>query len=236
MTNSDEPYIAFIFCRGGSKGVPKKNIRLVGGKPLLAWSVECAKKSSHIGRVVVSTDDQEISEVAERFGAEVLQRPKKLATDSAAELDAWKHAISVYSDRLNDCFISVPATSPLRETEDIDAAIIRFKRNDCDIVFSVSESHRSPYLNMVERDEKDFINIILKDETVYRRQDTPQVFDITTCVYVGTPKYIAACNHLMEGSVASVEIPAHRSLDIDNMYDLHMAELLLQNPFVEKPR
>ena len=107
-------HTAFVFCRGGSKGIPDKNIRPVAGKPLLRWAVEGALASRYVARVVVSTDSPRIAEVALASGAEVLMRPDELATDTASELLAWRHAIAAERDALGGTFISLPAPSPLR--------------------------------------------------------------------------------------------------------------------------
>ena len=225
---------AFIFCRGGSKGVPKKNIRLVGGKPLLQWTIECALASKYISDVIVSTDCDEIALTAINNSAKVLRRPSNLAEDDSPELDAWKHAINNYLDDKNDTFISLPATSPLRKTIDIENAIDRYQEGNCDIVFGISESHRSPFLNMVTKDKAGLIKVVNKKSNIIRRQDCPKVYNITTSTYVGSKNYILNCHSLMEGRVASINIPVERSLDIDNMFDLHLADLLLSNPYKKK--
>ena len=224
---------AFLFCRGGSKGIPDKNIKMVAGKPLLAWSVECALKSKYVSRVVVSTDSKRIADVAQSVGAQTIMRPDALATDTASELLAWRHAISVEQKALQGTFISLPATSPLRLPQDVDAGIERFYTGDCDIVFGISPAHRSPYLNMVTRDNEGFISLVNPGLKATRRQDVPDVFDITTCVYVGSVSYINSCEGLMDGRVAGVHIPVERALDLDTPFDLHLAELLLQKPFKE---
>lgn len=225
-----DDHTAFIFCRGGSKGIPDKNIRIVAGKPLLAWTINSALESRYVSRVVVSTDSERIAAVAKECGAEVLMRPDFLATDTASEVDAWKHAISTHRSQLAGTFISLPATSPLRATQDVDNAVARFYQGGCDIVFGICEADRSPYLNMVTRDPSGLIEVVIKGSGAVRRQDVPEVFAVTTCVYVGSVDYVDACKSLMQGRVASVEIPPERALDIDTPFDLHLAELLLRNP------
>ena len=104
---TNNKYSAFVFCRGGSKGVPKKNIRMVSGKPLLVWTIECALSSKYINEVIVSTDCEEIASLAKENSAKVLKRPIELAKDDSPELDAWKHAICNYQFNSNDTFISL---------------------------------------------------------------------------------------------------------------------------------
>src|SRR5690349_10660690 len=118
--------IAFIFARGGSKGIPRKNLRTLGGRPLLAWSIETAAACPEIDRVIVSTDDAEIAEVGRAHGAETpFMRPADLATDTSPEWLSWQHAIRTVRSQSGpfDLFVSVPTTSPLRRPEDISAAI-----------------------------------------------------------------------------------------------------------------
>lgn len=227
-----EDHTGFIFCRGGSKGIPDKNIRMVAGKPLVGWAIESALKSRYVSRVVVSTDSERIASVAKDWGAEILMRPHILATDTASELDAWKHAIKEHRSALEGTFVSLPATSPLRSPQDVDHAITRFYQGGCDIVFGICESERSPYLNMVTRDRDGLIDVVIRGSGAVRRQDVPEVFAVTTCVYVGSVDYIDACSSLMQGRVAGVEIPIERALDIDTPFDLHLAELLLNNPML----
>ena len=231
---SDKTQTAFIFARGGSKGVTDKNIRPVAGKPLIAHSILCALQSRYVGRVIVSTDSGAIAAVAREYGAEVLARPKELAEDTSPELLAWRHAVAsnaaLFAGK-NALFISLPATSPLRAPQDVDAAVERYRQGGCDIVFGIAPSHRSPYLNMVSVDEKGLIGLVIPGSKAVRRQDVPPVYDITTCVYVSGAGYVETCASLMQGRVGYVEIPPQRALDIDDEYDLYLADLMLAHPF-----
>ncbi len=232
--NTEKKYTAFIFARGGSKGVLDKNIRAVAGKPLIAHSIETALSSSYIKRVVVSTDSRKIADISKQCEAEVLMRPAELAEDATPELLAWKHALSV-TPSLEGLFISLPATSPLRQLEDIDSAIESFLKNKNDIIFGITPSHRNPYLNMVKIKNDNTIELVNPGVEAVRRQDVPSVFDVTTCIYVAKTEYIKNCSTLMQGKVGYTIIPPERSLDIDTEYDLYLADLLLTHPFsVEK--
>lgn len=228
-------HTAFIFARGGSKGVPHKNVFPVADKPLIAHSIESALASNSVGQVIVSTDDEQISKAAKAYGAEVLPRPAELAGDTTPEVLAWRHAIDgfpqLFTSKGAQPFISLPATSPLRAPEDIDAAVARFKKGGCDMVFGITPSHRNPYLNMVTIDDRDLIRIAMAGSSAVRRQDVPEMYDVTTCVYVGSADYIKNCGKLMDGRVGYVIIPPERALDIDNYYDLHLAELMLTHPY-----
>ena len=145
--------IAFIFARGGSKGLPGKNIRLLGGKPLIAWSIEHALAVKRIERIIVSTDSEEIAVVAREYGAEVpFIRPAELARDNSPEWMAWRHALNYLSEStgvLPEVMVSVPATAPLRHALDIENCLDEYEKSDADIVITVTEAHRSPYFNMV---------------------------------------------------------------------------------------
>lgn len=228
-------HAAFIFARGGSKGVKHKNIHPLAGKPLIAHSIEGALASRSVGRVIVSTDDDAIAEAALRHGAEVLRRPLELAGDTTPEILAWRHAIDCHPELFArpdpQPFISLPATSPLRAPQDVDAAVARFTSHPCDVLFGISPAHRNPWLNMVRVDEQGFIQVVIPGSAAVRRQDVPDVYDVTTCVYVGDAGYILRCTKLMEGRVGYVIIPPERALDIDTHYDLHLAELMLTHPY-----
>ena len=224
-------FTAFIFARGGSKGVRDKNIREVGGKPLISYAISCALGSKYINKIIVSTNSKKIAQIATKHGAEILIRPNELAEDDTPEILAWRHAIKtkkdIFLNQANKIFISVPATSPMRKHIDIDNAISRFQKGGCDIVFGVTPSQKSPYLNMVRITKNDLIEVVLKGEKVSRRQDVPDVYDITTCVYVTTTDYILNCERLVDGRVGYVKIPPERALDIDQEYDLYLANLML---------
>ena len=228
---SSDKLTAFIFARGGSKGVPDKNIRPIAGKPLIAHAIQCGLHSRYISKVIVSTDSEKIAAAAEEYGAEVLMRPADLAADDTPEILAWRHAIEQSGLKDNDLFISLPATSPLRAPVDVDQAVERFRRGDCDIVFGISPSHRNPYLNMVTIDQNDLMKIAMDGIQAVRRQDVPDMYDITTCVYVTSAAYVMNCQRLIDGRAGYVKIPQERALDIDEEFDLYLADLILTHPF-----
>jgi N,N'-diacetyl-8-epilegionaminate cytidylyltransferase len=230
------PYVVgFIFARGGSKGVRRKNVRQLAGKPLLAYAIEMAQKSKFIDRVVVSTDDQEIADVARSYGADVpFIRPAELAGDDSPERLAWQHALkacqSQTPDRNIDVFVCIPTTSPLRVVEDIDHCIETLLHSDADIVITVKPAERSPYYNMVViNGEGDAQLVIPPKGGLHRRQDAPQVYDMTTVAYAARPEHVLQTNYIFDGKVKTVIVPAERSLDIDTELDLKFAELQLMS-------
>ena len=132
--------VAFIFARGGSKGLPGKNIRMFAGKPLIAWAIEHAHKAEGIGRVIVSTDSEEIAAVASQYGAEVpFMRPSHLAKDDSPEWLSWRHALEfIRNDEgsLPDAMVSVPVTAPLRQPVDVERCLELFSEGDADEPFN----------------------------------------------------------------------------------------------------
>ncbi|MBX3740906.1 MAG: acylneuraminate cytidylyltransferase family protein [Akkermansiaceae bacterium] len=222
---------AFIFARGGSKGVPRKNVRLLAGKPLIAHSIDLALSIPEISKVIVSTDDPEIAAVAREHGAEVpFLRPAELAGDHASEWKAWQHAVTHVQEKLGesfDRFISLPATAPLRSAEDVTNCFARFGEGGADLVFCVTPSARSPYFNMVKLDGEHRAELVIKPVgEVIRRQDVPEVYDITTVAYVTTPGFILSRNGVFDGVTKAVIIPAERAIDIDTPLDFEFAEFL----------
>lgn len=221
---------AFIFARGGSKGLPGKNIKKLNGKPLLQYSIDTAKEIQEIEHIFVSTDDNEIAKVAEDNGAIVIQRPQILAGDTTPEWQAWRHAIEWCIEHYGqfDVFVSLPATSPLRSSKDVLSAINTLRRTKADICIGVTPANRSPYFNMIKINEDGFC-VLLNDpkEEVSRRQDAPEVFDVTTVVYATTPDFIRNSYGVFSGKVASVVVPKQRAVDIDDIYDFKLAEAIM---------
>lgn len=220
---------AFVFARGGSKGLPRKNVLPLGGIPLVAHSILRAKQLETIDRVFVSTDDDEIKSVAQEYGAEIIDRPLQLAGDTASEIDAWRHAIKYLQERGEefDVFLSLPATSPLRNCSDINACLNSLD-NNTDVVITVTPASRSPYFNMVSRDSEGFSRVLNASDGYTRRQDAPEAFDITTVAYVLRPEFILNNRKIFDGRVKSIIIPKERAVDIDDYWDYKYAEALFK--------
>jgi N-acylneuraminate cytidylyltransferase len=226
--------IAFIFARGGSKGVPGKNVKELAGRPLIAHSIMTARACRRLETVIVSTDDPGIADVARAFGAEVpFMRPPHLATDTAPEWLAWQHAIDWFQRERGsfDAFVSLPATSPLRAVSDVDRCLDAFiDCPDTDIVITVRESERSPYFNMVRLDADGHARLVIEGAGgAFQRQDAPVVYDITTVAYVARPAFVLSAERIFAGLVRTVEVPRERSLDIDTPFDFRLAEFLMQD-------
>lgn len=232
-----KPYVvAGVFARGGSKGLPRKNIRVLAGKPLIAYAIDAARSSAMIDRVFVSTDDTEIADVARQCGADVpFMRPAELSRDDSSEWLAWQHAVRelevVLPHRAVDVLVSVPTTAPLRAVQDVDRCIETLLASDADIVITVTPARRSPYFNMVTLDdERARLVIEPADGAVHRRQDAPLVYDITTAAYAVRRDYLLSATHLLQGKVRAVVVPESRALDIDSEMDLRIAEFILTQP------
>ncbi|HOY69311.1 MAG TPA: acylneuraminate cytidylyltransferase family protein [Methylotenera sp.] len=221
----------FIFARGGSKGVPRKNLKLLAGKPLIAYSIEIALNCPSLGSVIVSTDDDEIAEISRRYGANVpFMRPDELATDTASEWKAWQHAINwtELNEGEFDFFISLPVTSPFRSVLDVEACISALAKSpETDIIITVKKADRSPYFNMVRLDDLSNASLVIPiGEKILRRQDAPTVYDMTTVAYVARTSFIKKYSGVFDGNVKAIEIPVERALDIDTPYDFKLAEFL----------
>lgn len=225
---------AFVFARGGSKGLPRKNIRDFAGKPLIAHAIETARASDRIRRIVVSTDDEEIAQIARFWGGEVpFMRPAELAADDSPELLSWKHAVSAL-ERAGDAistFVSVPATSPLRNVEDINRCIELLEASDADLVLTVTPARHHPMYSMVTFGDNGVLRTFSEPESAaYRRQDMSPVFDISGSVYAARRDFVMAVDprKLLSGRTRGVPVPPERSIDIDTELDFALAEFVFR--------
>ncbi len=173
-------YVVLICARGGSKGLPGKNIRSLDGVPLIGWSINAAKALDNISRIIVSTDSAEIVQVAKEHGAEVpFMRPDYLAQDNSPEWLVWRHAINYLEENDReaiDALIVLPVTAPLRSVGDINACIDLFESEDVDSVITVSEASRSPYFNMIHNNKDGYsVNIPIFLQRINRKLAEPSL-------------------------------------------------------------
>ena len=225
---------AFIFARGGSKGLPGKNIRPFGGKPLIAWSIEHALSVTRIERVIVSTDSLEIADVARNYGAEVpFQRPPELSYDESPEWLSWRHALNFLKEKdgtMPSVMVSVPATAPLRSSTDIENCLDEYEKGNADIIITVTDAHRSPYFNMVRTNSDGTAALVISPpSTLTRRQDVPLVYDMATVCYVASSVFVMTHKAAFEGRVKAVHVAPERAIDIDSLLDFQIAECFLKN-------
>jgi len=221
--------IAFIFARGGSKGIRDKNLAPIGKDTLIGHTLKFAHQSELFSAVYVSTDSELISEHVLRFkDTQVIERPPDLATDTSPELLSWKHAVSHVSPKhdSNYKFVSLSCTAPLRSVQSVVRGVDALS-NEIDLVISMSPSSRNPWFNMVRKSDNHIVRVNSGESQIYRRQDAPQTYDLTTAFYISWPAYVLACTTLWDGRVHGVEIPVEESIDIDTQYDLEIANYLV---------
>lgn len=225
--------VAIVFARGGSKGFPGKNLYNFHGKPLVAWSIQCAQSVTSIQNVIVSTDSEEIATVSRSYGAIVpFIRPSELASDESPEWLSWQHALSYLRESdfgMPEVMISLPATAPLRSVFDVENCIKEYQKGESDVVVTVTESNRNPYFNMVTENSEGNVELVIQHSQFFRRQDAPLIFDVSTVCYVANSEFVLSHGSMFEGRVRAVKVPRERSVDIDSFEDLKYAEFILND-------
>jgi len=229
--------LGLIPARGGSKGLPRKNIKILMGKPLIAWTIEQALASKYLDRVIVSTDDEEIATISKKYGAEIpFMRPKELATDEARGIDVILHTINWMekNDKTYDLIILLQPTVPLRSSEDIDKAIELLFSKKAKGILSVCEVEHHPYWsNTLPEDGcmKDFVEAEIMNKN---RQELPTFYRLNGAIYIAYIEYLKAQNGFFGENSYAYIMPKERSIDIDNEIDFKLAELLMANRHNEK--
>jgi CMP-N,N'-diacetyllegionaminic acid synthase len=228
--------LCVISARGGSRGLPGKNIRPLLEKPMIVWSIEQALATPGIDRVVVSTDSEEIAAVARAAGAEIpFVRPDYLSTSEAGKFDVFKHALvscEEYYNEKYEFYLDLDCTSPLRDINDISACISRFRevrKHGVDGVFTVCDARKNPYFNLLETDESGALKICKNlPSTIVRRQDAPPVYEHVASIYVFSPEYIHSASYLLDGHTEGYDIGSEKSLDVDSDLDFLLVEYLMK--------
>jgi N-acylneuraminate cytidylyltransferase len=205
---------------------------LLNGKPLIGWAIQVAKQVNKISRIIVSTDSDEIAHIAKEQGAEVpFMRPSVLAEDNSSEWLVWRHALDYLKKDGQeglDGLVVVPPTAPLRSSQDIEKCISEYEKGGVDVVITVTKAQRNPYFNMVTVNDHGSAELVITPTTnIFRRQDAPNILDVTTVCYVARPKFVQQCSGIFEGRVQSVYVPQERALDIDTELDFKFAEHLM---------
>jgi len=221
---------AFIFARGGSKGVPGKNIKEICGKPLIAYSIEIAKEVESIGKIFVSTEDDNIAAIAREYGAKVIDRPPKLSLDDSPEWLAWQHGVNWVREQGDkfDVFLSLPTTSPMRNKYDIQKVLEKLD-SQTDVVLTMTPASRSPWFNMVTINRDGYASLVKQNKNkIQRRQDAPAAYDLTTVAYATRPQFILSHGSVFDGRVRAVEIPRERAFDIDTELDWDIVECMIR--------
>lgn len=227
--------LATICCRGGSIGVPGKNVKHLNGKPLIAYTIEAAQKSKFINDLIISTDDEEIASVAKAFGASVpFMRPADLASETASKWPVFIHALETYeklSGNTVEYLVDLDVTVPLKTAEDIDGAIqLALSDLNADVVITGYPPERNPYFNMMEIDENGFAEIVKKGlKPIVRRQDAPPVLSLTPAAYVVKKSALYNFEHWSKAKCKIFEIPRERAVDIDSELDFKIVEYLIKS-------
>lgn len=223
--------VATICARGGSKGVPRKNIRMIAGKPLIAHTIEQARACGLFSAIGLSSDDHEILEIARNFGVEyVVERPSELATDGAPKLPAIRHCVEAMEVHVGRAtiVIDLDPTSPLRALGDITGALRLLQETRCSNVITGCRSRRSPYFNLVELTPSGEVELVKHAQPpIRRRQDAPTTFDMNASIYVWHRDELFASDDVIRSGTRLFEMPESRSHDIDTELDFQIVELLL---------
>lgn len=221
--------IAVIPARGGSKGVLKKNIRLLADKPLIHYTINAALHSNYIDHVIVSTDDDEIMNVTLAEGIQVIKRPPEIAGDNAPTIDVILHVLDHFNGQNleSELVVLLQPTSPFRTSSDINAALDLFFQNDCDSVISVVEITHPPYWNMVMNGS--YLRPLFDQEYLrMRRQDLPKTYLPNGAIYIASAETLKQTHSFYTPKMKPYIMPAERSLDIDSEFDLLFAESLMK--------
>ncbi len=229
----DKTFLAIIPSRGGSKGLPGKNIKELCGKPLIAWSIEAGSKNKYIDEVMVTTDSQEIANIAKQYGANIpFLRPKELASDTATTFDAAKHTIEFYKNELNkefDYIVLLEPTSPLREVLDIDNAIEKLLRSNANSIVGICKTEDQNPAFLVKKDGNGFISgYENKDMKVLRRQEIEDIYFFEGSLYISDITTYLYRKSFYHKDTIGYEVPKYKALEIDDIYDFIMVEAIMK--------
>lgn len=221
-------FLAIIPARGGSKRLPRKNVRDLAGKPLIAWSIQAAQESQYIDALVVTSDDQEILDIAHSHGAECLLRPENLATDESKTSDVITHTVKSLAQKY-DYIVLMQATSPLRTAKNVDEAIEKLIDKSADSIISVTEVDHSPlWANTLPSDEnmKDFLPDNIEGK---RSQDLDTYYRLNGALYIMDTKKFMITQSLFSDNSCAYIMSKEESVDIDTIYDFLYAETIVMH-------
>ncbi|QXE00951.1 cytidylyltransferase domain-containing protein [Terribacillus sp. DMT04] len=220
--------LGIIPARGGSKGIKKKNIKLLNGKPLITWTIESARRSAFLDKVIVSSDDEEIMDISKKFGAEVpFKRPTNLAQDDTPGIDPILHALENFKDY--EYVVLLQPTSPLRRSEDIDNAIKLCITNNATSCISVVENSTPfQWIYKMNNDSR-LTNLFNNEYFPYQRQKAETTYVLNGAVYVVVSKSLIEHKSFIQNDTVAYVMPKERSVDIDDLNDFYYCDYLLKN-------
>jgi len=220
-------YLAIIPARGGSKRLPNKNILNLNGKPLIVWSIEAAKRSRYIDTIVVSSDSDEILNIAKEYGIDIIKRPNELATDTASSIDVIKHVIENYPNY--EYIVLLQPTSPLRNEKHIDEAIELLEKKNADAVISVCEMDHSPLWSNILPEDLSMKNFLKEEIKNKRSQDLPKYYRLNGAIYIcKTDKFLEKNTFFLDKNIYAYVMDRKSSVDIDDEIDFKLAEVLIK--------
>lgn len=223
---NDKRVLAIIPARGGSKGVPRKNIRLLAGKPLIAWTIEEAKKSKYIDRLIITSEDTEIIETAKMYDCDVpFVRPVEFAQDTTPGIDPILHALEQIEGY--DYIVLLQPTSPFRLAEDIDGCIESLVETQSPACVSVTGAESSPYWMYTMNEVGKMQPLILQEELTARRQELPVIYALNGAVYVAEVDWLKSSRSFLTEDTVAFVMPGERSHDIDTGEDFLWCEWLM---------
>lgn len=226
----NKKFLAIIPARGGSKGIPNKNIMDICGKPLIAYTIEAGKKSKYIDEIVISTDSNSVKAVAEKYGARIpYLRPEELSNDTAKSIDVILHAIDFYKNNnmTFDYIILLQPTSPLRTSEDVDKAIEKLINNNGESLVSVCEADENPILMRTIQDDK-LREVISFEGGNLRRQDLPTFYIFNGALYINSNDMLLNQKKFVDENTIPYVMDKRKSVDIDNMLDARLVEAIIK--------
>ena len=223
--------LCIICARKGSKGIKNKALKLIKNKPLISYTIKQALRSKIFDEVVVSTDSKKIQKIALNFGAKSwFLRPKKLSKDNSSKLLAIKHAFKesekFFKKKFNICF-DLDLTSPLRNIRDIKKALKIFNYEKANNLFSVTNSKKNPYFNMVEKKNNTYVLSKKPHKEYFYRQKLPKVFEINASIYIFRREFFKKNNSIFNSKTSVYLMPRERSVDIDDLFDLKVVKNII---------
>ena len=223
--------LIIIPARGGSKGIPRKNIKPLNGKPLIYYAIDTARTITTDENICVSTDDVEIKSIVEAYGLQVaFLRPDELSTDTAGTYEVLLHALDYYEKQGKhyQAVLLLQTTSPFRTADQVKEALSLYDQSNADMVVSVKKCPANPYYNVFEEDENGYLHVCKGDGNIFRRQDAPKVYEYNGAIYIMDAHTLKRTHmHMMQNRVKYI-MDAKSSFDLDTLQDWQMAEMMLK--------